>query len=75
MDLINVILIVVGTVVEITLLLKYKVLNGKLKKLNGTGRMRDIEITLHNKMVIRVLLVSIPVLLVIFLTDFLNYII
>ena len=75
MDLLDIIIIAGGIIVEIILYLRYKALYHKSKKLFGTGRMVDIEITSYYIKFVRVLLVSVPLLLVLSLTDILKFII
>jgi hypothetical protein len=75
MELIDIIIIIGGIVVEIILFLRYKVLHKKSKKLYGTGRMTDIEIVHYYIKFVRLLLVSVPLLLVLSLTDILKFII
>ncbi len=75
MDSLDVNIIVGGIVVEIILLLRYKVLYNKFKRLNGTGRISDIEVTLSYIKFVRVLLVFVPLMLVLSLTDMLKFII
>jgi hypothetical protein len=75
MDSFDVIIIIGGIVVEIILLLRYKVLHNKFKSLNGTGRIRDIEITLSYMKFVKLLLAFVPLLLVLSLTDILKFVI
>jgi hypothetical protein len=73
MDLFDIIIIIGGIVVEIILLLRYKVLYKKLNKLNGTGRMADIETAHSHIKFVRLLLVFVPLMLVLSLTDMLKF--
>lgn len=75
MDSFDVIIIIGGIVVEIILLLRYKVLYNKFKKLNGTGRISDIEATLSYIKFVRLLLVFVPLMLILSLTNILKFII
>lgn len=59
MDLI-LIVVTLGAFLELFLLVKFKLLQIKIRRLQGTGKIRDIEAAYNWKTLITVLLVTIP---------------
>jgi hypothetical protein len=70
MDWLKLMIIAGAGMTEIFLILKYRALNNKAKKLKGTGKMTDIEITNNRRYFVRFLLASFPFLVIWFFTSF-----
>jgi len=60
-------MILLGSVFELLLFIQFRKLKRKLRKLRGTGRVPAIEVASRWKLIVQILLVSIPALALYFI--------